>query len=348
MKNEINHEKLDLSCSNHKKERGVIVFLVCIFIFGLCLYYFFPHKIVSQLDEDYKKNTVGNDTNNIFNNGSMAKQDEWIYYSLYDDGLYISKVDGSNKTKIVSGYISDINVIGEWIYYVKAYESKDIYYFDVYRIKLDGTKKEKIKENCVGLNIINDKLYCTVDVDYLGELKDRKLKFPKEEIGTIYQCDLEGQNCEKIVERNNSGLCLIKDNDLFYSNDKKLYNYNLLDKSTNYITESPRHMYLSNNTLYYLDEKTLNEKEKHFFKYDLNTKQISEVAVVNDNNLNEMIFFDNKIIYANGHGNTIKVIDVNDLSISEFFESGNMYVLDNELYFLELEDYKKIDSNVLK
>ena len=228
-------------------------------------------------------------------------------------------------------------------FYVKVYESKGIYYDDVYKIKLDGTKKERIKENCVNLNIINDKLYCTVNAVWLGELEDRKIKFPIEDIGIIYQCDLEGKNCEKIVERNNSGSFLIKDNDLFYSNDKKLYNYNLQDKTTNYITEFPRHMYLSDNTLYYLEEKTLFEKEKHFFKYDLNTKQISEVAVVNDNNLNEMIFFDNKIIYANGHGNTIKVVDVNDLSISEFFESGHMYVLDNELYFLELEDYKKIN-----
>ena len=325
------------------------IIFVCIVIFGLCLYYFFPHKIVSQLDEDYKENTVGNDTNNIFKGGRMAKQDGWIYYSIYDEGLYISKVDGSNKTKIVSGYISDINVIGEWIYYVKVYESKGIYYYDVYKIKLDGTKKEKIKENCVGLNIIDDKLYCTVDADYLGELKDQKLKFPKEDIGVIYQCNLEGKNCEKIIERDNAGLFLIKDNELFYSNDTKLYNYNLLSKTTNYITEWPRHSYLSNNTLYFLDEKTIYEKgKKHFYKYDLNTKQISEVAIVNDGILNEMIFFDNKIIYANGHGNTIKVVDINDLSISEFFESGNMYVLDNELYFLKNENFKKINNNVFK
>ncbi len=348
MKNEINHEKMDLSCSNHKKVRGVIVFLVCIFIFGLCLYYFFPHKIVSQLDEDYKENTVGNDTNNIFKGGRMAKQDGWIYYSIYDEGLYISKVDGSNKTKIVPGTIIDINVIGEWIYYVKVYESKGIYYDDVYKIKLDGTKKERIKENCVNLNIINDKLYCTVNAGWLGELEDRKIKFPIEDIGIIYQCDLEGKNCEKIVERNNSGLFLIKDNDLFYSNDKKLYNYNLLDKTTNCITDFPRHMYLSNNTLYYLDEKTLYGKEKHFYKYDLNTKQISEVAIVKDGILNDMVIYDNKIIYANGQGSTNKVVDVNDLSISEFVESGHMYVLDNELYFLKYENFKKINNNVFK
>jgi hypothetical protein len=303
---------------------------------------------VSQLDEDYKKNIIGNDTNNIFNHGRMAKQDGWIYYSLNDDGLYISKEDGSNKTKIVSGDIIDINVIGEWIYYVKVYESKGIYYDDVYKIKLDGTKKERIKENCVNLNIINDKLYCTVNAGWLGELEDRKIKFPIEDIGIIYQCDLEGKNCEKIVERNNSGLFLIKDNDLFYSNDKKLYNYNLLDKTTNCITDFPRHMYLSNNTLYYLDEKTLNGKEKHFYKYDLNTKQISEVVIVKDGILNDMVIYDNKIIYANGQGSTNKVVDVNDLSISEFVESGHMYVLDNELYFLKYENFKKINNNVFK
>ena len=64
--------------------------------------------------------------------------------------------------------------------------------------------------------------------------------------------------------------------------------------------------------------------------------------------INDMVIYDNKIIYANGQGSTNKVVDVNDLSISEFVESGHMYVLDNELYFLKYENFKKINNNVFK
>ena len=63
-------------------------------------------------------NTYGNSSNNLFSNdGQIAKQDQWLYYSR-EKVLYKVKTDGSAHQIVAefSGAVSGINVVGDWIY----------------------------------------------------------------------------------------------------------------------------------------------------------------------------------------------------------------------------------------
>src|ERR1035437_5412867 len=62
-------------------------------------------------------NTYGNSGGNVADNGYVAQQGDWIFYSNCSDNWYIYKVktDGTGKEKLNS--IADstgINVIGKW------------------------------------------------------------------------------------------------------------------------------------------------------------------------------------------------------------------------------------------
>ncbi len=86
-------------------------------------------------------NTQGNTPGNIANGGYAAAQGSWIYYSSKSEGkMYKEKKDGSEKTAVTNDSASDINVIGDWIYYKNNSDSGSIY-----KIKADGTGKTKAK-----------------------------------------------------------------------------------------------------------------------------------------------------------------------------------------------------------
>ena len=85
------------------------------------------------------RNTYGNTIGNMANGGYVAQQGDWIYY--YDRGYGLSKIkiDETNKTLITDDHIENINVIGDWIYYINGSDQGTIY-----KIRTDGTEKTKI------------------------------------------------------------------------------------------------------------------------------------------------------------------------------------------------------------
>lgn len=129
-----------------------------------------------------------NSPNNMINKGLAAKQGEWIYYSSRpgtlnpEDGLWKMKEDGSHKVKLDNGRISYINVIDDWIYYVKEdsiYENSSIQ-----KIKIDGSEKKTLvgihpiskSFRYMSLYYANDGFYYTI--------------FP---LGEIYKVRLDGK-----------------------------------------------------------------------------------------------------------------------------------------------------------
>lgn len=79
-------------------------------------------------------------------------------YNIIDENLYKIEADGSYK-KICEDKLSDINLVGDWIYYInKDDDSK------VYKIKIDGTEKTKIVDfKSLFLTVDNNYLYCLYD-----------------------------------------------------------------------------------------------------------------------------------------------------------------------------------------
>lgn len=97
----------------------------------------------------------GNAIGNLANDGLVAQQGEWIYYSnaLDEDKLYKIHIDGTQKQNICDDHARCLNVLDDWIYYVK-----DKYLF---KIRTDGTQRSQIsKEDYIDyVNVVDDWIY---------------------------------------------------------------------------------------------------------------------------------------------------------------------------------------------
>lgn len=77
-------------------------------------------------------------------------KNDWIYFSKIPtlnksskNGLYKIKSDGSELTQLSSLPVVNINVAGDWIYY-NVFESD---YYEIYKMKLDGSENMKLVYN---------------------------------------------------------------------------------------------------------------------------------------------------------------------------------------------------------
>jgi hypothetical protein len=80
----------------------------------------------------------GNTCANLNDGGLAAESDGWIYYANSDRALYKMRDNGSDNTWLTRDRVSNINVIGDTMYYI-PYLTKQ-----VYSIKTDGTDKHKL------------------------------------------------------------------------------------------------------------------------------------------------------------------------------------------------------------
>lgn len=111
--------------------------------------------------------TTGNSSGNLVNNGTVAQQGDWIYYSFCgyynsndEGGLYKSKSDGSEKSQLLSADIGCfyINVVGDWIYYSSGWLSENP---GIYKIRTDGSENTLIYSGSVSsLCVAGDWIYC--------------------------------------------------------------------------------------------------------------------------------------------------------------------------------------------
>lgn len=127
-------------------------------------------KQASFLGNGYitKMKIDGTDETIISNNYdfySPVLDNGWIYYSNLDCGLNKIKTDGTCNTSLQS---SDnpffINVYNGYIYYSNA---NPIDKGSIYRIKVDGSNREKINDNGVySIQVINNKIFYEVSDNY--------------------------------------------------------------------------------------------------------------------------------------------------------------------------------------
>ena len=91
--------------------------------------------------------TLQGNTNGNYNNYALfAEKDGWIYFSDVMDkySLKKQKLNESTKTSLGETNVKDINVVGEWLYYVKMNDSAESMETYMYRMKTDGTDKQQI------------------------------------------------------------------------------------------------------------------------------------------------------------------------------------------------------------
>lgn len=109
---------------------------------------------------DNTKELHGNTTGNIANGGFVCEKDDWIYASMYKNGLWKIKKDGSEKVQISKESVNYLNIIGNYIYYSGSYYLPENDRLRLYRMNLDGTSSTKLSEDIVDdVSVVGDWIY---------------------------------------------------------------------------------------------------------------------------------------------------------------------------------------------
>jgi hypothetical protein len=146
--------------------------------------------MVSLARKNYSFGTY-EENGNSSSKGIVDQHDGWIYLTGDFDGdsgdpallegnkLYKMRNDGTGMTKISNDYVSDIKVIGDWIYF------REIYSSNLYKIKKDGTGKTRI---------ISDRVY------YLKIMGDWIYYSNNSDMGQLYKIKLDGTGKTKLTQ----------------------------------------------------------------------------------------------------------------------------------------------------
>jgi predicted small secreted protein len=226
-------------------------------------------------------NKLGNTNANINNNVKVAKQGDWIFYfvnrwntilcrektdgtnkaymknvvgenlnvigdSIYfTSGNYIYKhlINGGNETKFDIGFVGNVYVAGEWIYYSSYSDDK------IYTIKTDGTGK-RILINCraKSFNIVDDKIY------YINS---------DDTYYSLYMMNLDGSNNTKVRSYYYQDM-VIYNNNIYYKypykgNEGKLYSGAVGGKSEKKLCDDiVGKINVYNDVIYYINESDKN------------------------------------------------------------------------------------------
>ncbi|MDP4146319.1 MAG: DUF5050 domain-containing protein [Bacillota bacterium] len=109
---------------------------------------------VSEAVTKEKVNDSGNSGNNLMNRGLATEQGDWLYFTNKSgfNSLYKVRKDGTSMTKLYDGYISNLNVVGEWIYFSNDYK--------LCKIKTDGSGYTQLNNDIgINLSVVGDWIY---------------------------------------------------------------------------------------------------------------------------------------------------------------------------------------------
>jgi predicted small secreted protein len=136
----------------------------------------------------------------------------WIYYSKFEDygnnKLYKMRTDGTGRKKVTSDSVYDMNVVGDWIYYIKDFSREDERGGCIYKIRTDGTGRAKISSDfCHSLNVAGGWIY------YIGN-------------GYLSKMHMDGTGKKKLTADNSYDINIVGDW-IYY----KIYDYDALEVS---------------------------------------------------------------------------------------------------------------------
>ncbi len=109
-----------------------------------------PTRITAQGEEDTKMR-------------SMLIEDGWVYYASNERSLYKMRLDGSENTQLLGeGEVTWLNMDENWLYYANGADR-----YKMYRVRRDGTGKEKVSDDradSYGINLVKDVGYCSCNL----------------------------------------------------------------------------------------------------------------------------------------------------------------------------------------
>jgi hypothetical protein len=146
------------------------------------------------------RETKGNSTGNLNNNGHYAFHDEWMYYlNRSDEGrLYKQKMDGSEIRQVGDDtYVESINIVNDKLYYLSNHK--------VIKSSLDGTERVVLRDlGAGGLNVmavVGEWIYYT--------------EKPGDMFGSLYRMRTDGTSIE-LLESNPVSRMLVDKGKIYY------------------------------------------------------------------------------------------------------------------------------------
>lgn len=203
--------------------------------------------------DDIPGNTMGN----LANGGVITFDNQWEYFRYYEDNsMYKMSHDGSTIQKISDEGGNWLNIVGDWIYYIKRIDMQP-YYDGIFRVKKDGSQKEIVLEGSYrSLIAINNKLY------YVNRLDNRK----------IYRVNLDGTGNELFIDC--KSFTLQYENGYLYYNDiSDIYRINLSKPETEKVAENVQKFIVYKGAIYYLQ----NDNRRKLHRKDLDNMSIEVI-----------------------------------------------------------------------
>jgi len=244
-------------------------------------------------------NKEGNLQGNLINYGLISQQDKRLYFAY--DGLYMSFTDMATGWKRISEDVTtNINVIGEWIYYIdgKAELCKiktdgsgktvlmdkaviffivrddNIYYtsgvkINLYKMKTDGSKNVKLVDgNCRVFNLEGDWIFYTDRIDTTN-------------INTLWKIKTDGTSKEKIIESCNTPV--ISGQWIFYLDYyNNLYKAKFDGTSKTKVSDSDIFTFnVEGNYIYYL-ERNIVKNNRSLYKIKVDGTEKMKIEEINN------------------------------------------------------------------
>lgn len=191
-----------------ESKRLFIIAAAAVVLFAVLFLAIFVFRPVLQ--EDGVKG-YGNTSGNIANQGWVAENNGWVYYSNSADkfSLYKMRPDGAEKTKLNDMISYNINVYGGWVYYIGPKEKEGSEEFlaeygmikgALYKTREDGTETVKVSDKTNKFMIANGWIY-----------------FKSTEDGTIKKMRIDGTQLTPVTD-DRPGELTIADGWIYYTN----------------------------------------------------------------------------------------------------------------------------------
>lgn len=250
------------------------------------IFYFKDHLELCRSDKNFKNETYLIDKSSGSGMSYLNVIDDWIFYRS-GKTLNRMKVDGTKKETIYYlGYILDIHVLDNWIYFINYSDN-----FKIYKMDVNGQNLHRINDTSVqDISIYENRIYYSYEKDGEEYLESMDLNGQmKQLIGNILADDL--------VKYNGA---------MYYTNntDFKLYKYDLKnDKEPQIMIDEEISSFLIVDDWIYFSKKAedVGYPGTGLFRIDINGKNKQKIN--DDNDIEYLSSIGDWVLFLSGEDN---------------------------------------------
>ena len=233
---------------NKKKIIGIVVVCVLLALFiGLIVY-----KTLGNRLRYNKEGDVGNTTGNLHNGGEFCEYKGYVYFSNRADAnsLYRMKDDGTKIEKLHPDSVSYIQVINDYIYYIRDNEtSADVVLRGqpngIFRLEIGEDKAEQVYNGVVlSMRMLGNYIYFQ---SYIDKNEDKV---------QLKKIKIDGTGLETLSDEDYEPIC-VNGTDIYFTEIRNSHNLMRLDTNDDrIITASEGNYYkptFTSGAMYYID-----------------------------------------------------------------------------------------------